>query len=43
MPRSRFDYEALDDEDPFEVDSQLSHLFKHDGMDIVDIFRGLDG
>ncbi|HEX5288295.1 MAG TPA: hypothetical protein VFX25_05460 [Streptosporangiaceae bacterium] len=33
MARSKFDYEDLDEVDPFEIDSQLTHLFKHEGMD----------
>lgn len=37
MERDRFDVEALDEDDPFEVDDQRMHLFKHEGMDISDI------
>jgi len=25
----RFDLDTLDEEDPFEIDSQAAHLFKH--------------
>jgi hypothetical protein len=34
----RFDYELLDDEDPFEVDSQLAHLFKHERLGLDDVY-----
>ena len=33
VTRRRFDIEALDEVDPFEVDDQLIHLYKHGGMD----------
>lgn len=39
MTRSRFDVEDLDEEDPFEVDDQLIHLYKHAGMDLYDIYE----
>lgn len=39
MPQERFDYEALDDLDPFEINNQLIHLYKHEGMDVTDIFE----
>lgn len=39
MPRHRFDIEALDEVDPFEVDSQLIHLYKHQGMDLCDVYE----
>jgi hypothetical protein len=39
VPRERFDYEDLDDLDPFEMDEQRIHLFKHEGMDAIDIFE----
>jgi hypothetical protein len=35
--RKRFDIELLDETDPFEVDRQLVHLFKHEGMDLSDV------
>lgn len=37
--RTRLDVEALDEIDPFEVDNQLIHLYKHQGMDIVDAYE----
>lgn len=39
MARTRFDVEALDPEDPFEIDRQLTHLYKHEGMDVSDIYE----
>jgi hypothetical protein len=38
MTRSRFDIEALDEVDPFEVDDQLIHLYNHEGMDLCDVY-----
>jgi hypothetical protein len=38
MVRERFDYNLLDPEEPFEVDTQLAHLFKHEGMSVDDIY-----
>jgi hypothetical protein len=37
MEVPRFDLDLLDDEDPFEVDSQAAHLFKHPHLGIEDI------
>jgi hypothetical protein len=37
VDRERFDCEALDDEDPFEIDPLRAHLFKHEGLDLCDI------
>jgi hypothetical protein len=37
VDRSRFDIELLDDEDPFEIDSQRAHLAKHAGLDADDV------
>jgi hypothetical protein len=34
----RFDVELLDGEDPFEVDRQLAHLFKHGGLGLDDAY-----
>src|SRR3989442_1546749 len=34
----RFDYELLDDEDPFEVDTQIGHLFKHEKLGLDDVY-----
>jgi hypothetical protein len=39
--RARFDVALLDPEDPFEVDDQLAHLYKHEtfGLDYAyDVF-----
>jgi hypothetical protein len=33
----RFDPDSLDEEDPFEVDAQAAHLFKHPHLGIDDI------
>jgi hypothetical protein len=33
----RFDLDLLDDEDPFEIDAQAAHLFKHPRLGIEDI------
>jgi len=33
----RFDPDLLDDEDPFEVDAQSAHLFKHPHLGTEDI------
>ena len=32
-----FDLDQLDDNDPFEIDRQAAHLFKHAGLGIDDI------
>jgi hypothetical protein len=34
----RFDYELLDEADPFEADTQLAHLFKHEGLGLEDAY-----
>ena len=39
VTRTRFDVEALDEVDPFEVDDQLIHLYKHEGMDLCDVYE----
>jgi hypothetical protein len=39
VKRTRFDVEALDEEDPFEVDDQLIHLYKHNRMDLCDVYE----
>lgn len=39
VTRYRFDIEALDEVDPFEVDGQLIHLYKHEGMDLCDVYE----
>ena len=33
----RFDLDLLDDDDPFEIDAQAAHLFKHPRLGIEDI------
>lgn len=33
-----FDLDALDDEDPFKIDRQAAHLFKHAGLGIPDVY-----
>ena len=33
-----FDLDQLDDNDPFEIDRQAAHLFKHAGLGIDDIW-----
>ena len=33
----RFDPDLLDDDWPFEIDHQVSHLFKHPRLDVDDI------
>ena len=37
MADDRFDLDLLDDEDPFEIDAQAAHLFKHPRLGIEDI------
>lgn len=32
-----FDLDALDDDDPFEVDDQAAHLFKHPALGLDDV------
>jgi hypothetical protein len=39
VARTRFDVEALDELDPFELDDQIVHLNKHEGMDVLDIYE----
>lgn len=34
-----FDLEELDDTDPFEIDRQAAHLFKHEPYGIDDIYE----
>ncbi|HUP86432.1 MAG TPA: hypothetical protein VM143_12260 [Acidimicrobiales bacterium] len=35
----RFDLDALDGEDPFEVDDQAAHLFKHAKLGLDDVYE----
>jgi hypothetical protein len=37
MDGERFDPGLLDEEDPFEIDTQAAHLFKHPHLGIDDI------
>lgn len=34
-----FDIDELDDEDPFEVDDQAAHLFKHAPFGLADVYE----
>lgn len=33
----RFELEALDDDEPFEIDDQAAHLFKHAPLGVADV------
>lgn len=33
----RFDLDLIDEEDPFEIDRQTAHLFKHGGFGLADL------
>lgn len=35
----RLDLDRLDDDDPFEIDDQAAHLFKHAPLGVDDIFE----
>jgi hypothetical protein len=35
----RFDPLALDDQDPFEIDRQIAHLFKHPRLGLDDVYE----
>jgi hypothetical protein len=37
VAEDRFDPDLLNDEDPFEIDAQAAHLFKHPRLGIDDI------
>lgn len=37
--RELFDLDLLDDADPFEIDDQAAHLFKHGGLGVEDIYE----
>ena len=37
MAVARFDPDLLDERDPFEIDAQSAHLFKHPRLGIEDI------
>ena len=34
-----FDLDLIDDEDPFEIDEQAAHLFKHPALGVEDVFE----
>ncbi len=34
-----FDLDGLDDNDPFEIDRQVAHLFKHDTFGVDDVYE----
>ncbi|HZT66947.1 MAG TPA: hypothetical protein VFA11_14255 [Acidimicrobiales bacterium] len=34
-----FDIDVLDDDDPFEVDDQVAHLFKHAVLGLDDVYE----
>jgi hypothetical protein len=34
-----FDVDLLDDQDPFEIDDQAAHLFKHPRLGVEDIYE----
>lgn len=38
----RFDYKDLDPDDPFEVDDQIAHLYKHENLGLEDAREVLD-
>jgi hypothetical protein len=37
VPRELLDIDQLDDDDPFEVDTQAAHLFKHPHLGLDDV------
>lgn len=40
MPdEERLDVDLLDEDDPFEIDDQAAHLFKHEGLGIEDVYE----
>ena len=39
---TRFDYTGLNPEDPFEIDDQIAHLYKHENLGIEDALEVLD-
>jgi hypothetical protein len=39
VPDDLFDLDQLDDTDPFEIDDQTAHLFKHEALGIDDIYE----
>jgi hypothetical protein len=42
VSRDRFDIDLLDDVDPFEIEEQAAHLFKHLNLgmdDVLDVWQ----
>lgn len=39
MHEDRFDFDLLDQQDPFEIDEQIVHLFKHAGLGVADVLE----
>jgi hypothetical protein len=39
VPDERFDLDQLDDIDPFEIDDQAAHLFKHAPLGTDDVYE----
>lgn len=39
MREDRFDFDLLDQQDPFEIDEQIVHLFKHAGLGVADVLE----
>lgn len=39
MGREFFDLDLLEDEDPFEIDTQAIHLFKHPRLGLRDVYE----
>jgi hypothetical protein len=39
MQDEPFDFALLDEEDPFEIDRQTAHLFKHGGLGMEDVLE----
>ncbi|MGH8908915.1 MAG: hypothetical protein ACRD0K_21080 [Egibacteraceae bacterium] len=42
MDADRLDIDLLDPENPFEIDDQAAHLFKHAGLGVDDIYEVWD-
>ena len=38
MAPFRLDLDLLDDDDPFEITSQIAHLFKHGSLGVADVY-----
>ena len=37
----RFELDLLDEDDPFEIDDQAAHLFKHPNLGVDDVWRSI--